>query len=1155
MRRSIQVAIAMRSERGSNNEMNSGLSESEFRFRSFFENYTDAMFIGSLDGKILAANPAAQRMFGMNEAELMAAGRGGITVKDERMKAALQELLEKGTMTHELTFRRKDGSTFPGEITSTMFKDADDSTSAMIAIRDITERKRAEDALEESETKYRGLFENLQEAVGIYKYIYDESGEVVDWIYLDANSATERELGKSRKELIGRTAFEVYGDSGTAQYLPLVREMRRTGKAVTYDHYFEPVDRYYHNVFAPMGRETFLASALDITDIKRAQRVSEESAESIRRHAEEVETIMDIVPAAIWVAHDPECRVITGNWAADTFYESMEGDNVSAGPTSGEEWDKTRRFFRDGEELKPKELPMQESAAKGVEVRNSELEVLLPSGQRIVILGNARPLFDDEGEVRGSVASFLDITERKRVEDALLIAKREWEQTFDHIPDLIAILDADQNIVRVNKAMVEHLRLPSHEHCVGLKCYRCVHGTDSPPSFCPHGQTLIDGREHVAEVHEERLGGDFLVSTTPIFDTLGKIKGTVHVARNITELKKTEEALRVSETKYRGLFEILPLTATVARYILNESGEVVDSAYEETNAAGAKAVGKMPDKLRGKRMSEVFGPEVLSRYLPILNEVRRTNRPVTIEHYLEGLDRYYISSYAPVNEELWAGSSQDISEIKKAQRRAEEERARLQAVLENIPVAVGITDAEGGIVLENGVLARIWRGKLPLREVNDYVEYKAWWPVSGEPVKPEEWPAARALKGEASTVTIDIEKLDGTRGALIVSATPILDDKGRVTGTVWTNQDITDIREVQRRTEEGEARLQTILDAAPIGIFISDERGRCVLVNDHFYRIWGANAPIPGSVEEYREYRGWYADTSEEIDPDDWPAARALRGEESSLVADIQRFDGGRGAIMVLGVPLRDLRGAVAGSIVVAQDITELKRTEVGLRRSNDELQQFAYVASHDLQEPLRMVTNYLGLLKKKFGGDLGPQAMDYMDIAMDGAERMRQLINDLLQYSRIDSQTKEFVPVDMNEIAETVLDELHVSAEDARAEIIIEPLPEVLADEQQMKQLLMNLISNAIKFRGEAPPRVEVSAVTYDHEFVFSIKDNGIGIDPRYADKLFKMFSRLHTKEEYPGTGIGLAIAKKIVEQHDGKIWFDSKPGKGTTFFFTIPV
>ncbi|MDW5563590.1 MAG: ATP-binding protein [Methanomassiliicoccus sp.] len=237
-----------------------------------------------------------------------------------------------------------------------------------------------------------------------------------------------------------------------------------------------------------------------------------------------------------------------------------------------------------------------------------------------------------------------------------------------------------------------------------------------------------------------------------------------------------------------------------------------------------------------------------------------------------------------------------------------------------------------------------------------------------------------------------------------------------------------------------------------------------------------------------------------------------------------------------------------------AADIIERRKHEEELKRSNSELQQFAYTASHDLKEPLRMVSSYLGLLEKKYEDKLDDNGVEYLRYAVEGAVRMSSIIDDLLTYSRIGTSGTPMIPVDMNDVLATAFGDLRVAIRESGAQITNVELPTVTADRSQIVLLLENLVANAIKFRGDYKPYIEITAVTFDNEYVFSVKDNGIGIDPKYADKLFKMFQRLHTKEEYPGTGIGLAICKKIVERHGGRIWFESEPGKGTTFYFTIP-
>lgn len=242
-------------------------------------------------------------------------------------------------------------------------------------------------------------------------------------------------------------------------------------------------------------------------------------------------------------------------------------------------------------------------------------------------------------------------------------------------------------------------------------------------------------------------------------------------------------------------------------------------------------------------------------------------------------------------------------------------------------------------------------------------------------------------------------------------------------------------------------------------------------------------------------------------------------------------------------------------------EITNRKRAEKRLQstlleveRSNRELEQFAYVASHDLQEPLRMVSSYTQLLAQRYEGQLDDKAKKFINYAVDGAVRMQRLINDLLAYSRVSSLGKPLDTVDAHAVLGEALRNLGAAIQESLALILNDDLPTVRADALQLGQLFQNLIANAIKFKGADLPRIHVSARDLGQEWCFAVTDNGIGIDMQYADKVFVIFQRLHTRVEYPGTGIGLAICKRIVERHHGRIWFESEPGKGATFYFTLP-
>ncbi|AKG52759.1 phytochrome two-component sensor histidine kinase [Dehalogenimonas sp. WBC-2] len=223
------------------------------------------------------------------------------------------------------------------------------------------------------------------------------------------------------------------------------------------------------------------------------------------------------------------------------------------------------------------------------------------------------------------------------------------------------------------------------------------------------------------------------------------------------------------------------------------------------------------------------------------------------------------------------------------------------------------------------------------------------------------------------------------------------------------------------------------------------------------------------------------------------------------------------------------------------------------LSRSNTDLEQFAYVASHDLQEPLRMVSSYMQLLEKRYGSKLESEAKEFMNYAVDGANRMKVIINDLLQYSRVGTRGKSPEPVNMEKVLKIAIANLSLAIKEYGAIISHEELPVIQADESQMVQVLQNLIGNAMKFHSDARPEIHIGVVDKDSEWQFSVSDNGIGLDPKYADRIFIIFQRLHTRDEYPGSGIGLAMSKRIIERHGGKIWVESTPGQGATFYFTI--
>jgi light-regulated signal transduction histidine kinase (bacteriophytochrome) len=290
---------------------------------------------------------------------------------------------------------------------------------------------------------------------------------------------------------------------------------------------------------------------------------------------------------------------------------------------------------------------------------------------------------------------------------------------------------------------------------------------------------------------------------------------------------------------------------------------------------------------------------------------------------------------------------------------------------------------------------------------------------------------------------------------------------------------------------------------------------------------------------------------------------RIARGERVDHYETKRKTKDGRILTISLTVsPIRDASGAVVGASKVARDVTERVRQEhalheanTALRRANADLEHFAYSASHDLQEPLRMVATYSELLQKRFGGQLGPTGDEYIGHTIRGALRMEALLRDLRTYAQVsaaDYEPRE--DLEAGAVLTNALANLESSIAETGAQITSAPLPRIRIYEFQLEQLFQNLIGNAIRYRGSDPPRIHVAAERQGREWVFSVQDNGIGIDPKYKEQVFGIFKRLHTAAQYPGTGMGLAICQRIIERLGGRIWVESEPGRGSTFFFTVP-
>ncbi|WP_442509843.1 CHASE domain-containing protein [Novipirellula sp. SH528] len=430
-----------------------------------------------------------------------------------------------------------------------------------------------------------------------------------------------------------------------------------------------------------------------------------------------------------------------------------------------------------------------------------------------------------------------------------------------------------------------------------------------------------------------------------------------------------------------------------------------------------------------------------------------------------------------------------------------------------------------------------------------------------------------ALAGES---TFDCEfriiRPNGVVRHISAKAVVFFDAAGRPVRMLGANSDITERKNAACELESTRRLQSAIQNAAGVAIIATDPQGTIVVFNDAAQKMLGYSKEEvidqhnPGMFHESDEVVARACELSDEFGREVQPGfevfvIKAGQSESEQREWTYIRKDGSKFPVLLTVTALRDQEGNVTGYLGIAADISERKlaherieKANASLARSNEELAQFAYVASHDLQEPLRKVNSFCELLEQDCGNELSDDAKLYMSYIMDGGRRMRTLIQDLLAYSRVESEGRRLSRVDANEALQYAIDNLSEAIRESNANISYDPLPIAEADPGQLAQLFQNLIGNAIKYRGDQDPCVHISGEVVGSRCVYSIEDNGIGIEPNYREQVFGVFKRLHNRSKYKGTGIGLAICKRIIDRVDGRIWIESSASGGSIFRFEIP-
>ena len=839
--------------------------------------------------------------------------------------------------------------------------------------------------------------------------------------------------------------------------------------------------------------------------------------ETLQESEDRFRTMANAIPQLAWIAQ-PDGYIY---WYNERWY-SYTGTT----PEQMEGWG--WQSVHDPAAL-PKVLDQWKASLAMGQVFDMEFPLRGADGTFRQFLTRGFPLKDAAGNVLQWFGTNTDITDRKKAEMALReiearlkvaeAIEAERQRLFDMLetlPIMICLLTPEYHVAFANRSFREKFGESG-----GRCCYDYCFGRTKPCEFCESFKVLETGEPHYWEVNSP--DGSVIEAYDFPFADINGSPMILEMDIDVTEQRKAED-------KIRSLANIVESSEDA---ILTKN---LDGTITSWNKGADNVYGYMAEEVLGKNIS-ILEPDDLKGETKQLIEMIKQGK--TIKHYevlrltKDGTKINVSITLSPVfgiSGELVAISTiaRDVTEHKNAEEKIRlanlYNRSLIEASLDPL-VTIGydgkITDVNEATEQVTGYLRNELIGTDFINYFTDHEKAKKGYEEVFE-------------EGLVSDYALEIKHRDGSITPVLYNASVYQDESGEIIGIFAAARDITEHKRM-------EAELESIAR-------LPQENPNPVIRLNQGRKISFINTAAQLMLTD------WGCATSQEV-----PTAiteRAIAALNDGIRREFEYNYTNKTYLLTLApFPQADYVS------VYFRDVTELKKAEETLRskleelaRSNEELEQFAYISSHDLQEPLRMITSYLQLLQKRYQGQLDDKADKYIHFAVDGASRMQNLIKDLLDYSRVGTENKEPGSIDCEFILNKVVSDIKAVIKENNATVSHDTLPEVMADSIQIVQVFQNLILNGIKFHGEQAPKIHIAAEKKTNEWIFSVQDNGIGIDPQYSERIFEIFKRLNSRERYPGTGIGLAICKKIVERYGGRIWVESELGKGSTFYFTLP-
>ena len=1118
--------------------------------RSLIEASLDPLVTIGRNGKITDVNSATEQVTGYSRNDLIGTDFSDYFTEPEKARFGYKQVFTYSKVRdYPLEIRNKDGNITPVLYNASVYRDENNEVVGVFAAaRDITERKKVEAKLKE-------IYENLE------KLVQERTSELKK-AYSSLKKSEEGFAEAQKMAHIGNWEWEIENDKAywsEEMYRIFKRDPQELAPSYNeYLSYIHPEDvEYYCNALktAEYGsifsidyrivlangeeRTVHLKSEFVFNDANLPIRIKgtvQDITES-KKAEEDIKTLAHAVESS-------DDAIVTESF--DGIIRSWNKGAVQIYGYSAEEVLGKNASMLEPENINGEIKQLIERVQKGEKIRHFETSRLRKDGITINASVTLSPIFDIHGMFKAVSCITKDITESIKAKEALRLSNIYNRSLFEASLDPLVTIGHNGKITDLNTAMELATSYSRNE----------LIGTD----FMNYFTEPEKARDVYQEAFREGFVSDYMLeirnrngNTTPVLsnasvykDESGGVIGVFVAARDISDRLKAQEKIQ-----------------TLANVVESSSDAIGTISLEGTitswNKGAEQVYGYSAEEVLGKPTSFVapsYLDDETKQNIELIKQGGSLSNYQTLRLRKDSKIIDVSITLSPVYDlygKLIAISfiSRDITERKTVEEKLRDSEEKYRNIVETANEGILVIDDEARVTFANKKLTEMLgytQKESICRSIRDFTdeEGKAILKLNLE----------KSRQGIDGTYELKLICKDGSVLWVIISAKPLFDKNGKFMGSLSMLTNITEHKKAEEELRESEEKYRNIVETANEGIWIHDAEAKTTYVNKKMAEMLGYSPEelIDRLVLDF---------ISEECKSTAKLKMKNRRlGISESFELRLICKDGSLLWVLISAKSLFDNDGKFAGTLSMLTDITKRKEAEEILKlrleeltRSNAELEQFAYVSSHDLQEPLRMITSYLQLLQRRYQGNLDDRADKYIKFAVDGASRMQNLINDLLELSRVTTRAKEPELTDCEFVLNQVLSNLEVFAEENKATVSHSSLPEVMSDSTQLAQVFQNLIINGIKFHSDEAPKIHISAERKASEWVFSVQDNGIGIDPQYSEKIFEVFKRLHGKEEYPGTGIGLAVCKKIVERHGGRIWVESELGKGSSFYFTLPV